>query len=317
MSRGSLMPGAHNSPAGGGAEPARSAAPQAPSGSAAVLEREGLPRPFAPGRTIWTVHRELALLVGAGRALLLQLAHPLVAAGVAEHSGFAQDPFGRLFRTLDPMYTLVFGHPEAAAAAAARMRATHARVRGVLREAVGAFPAGTPYEATDPELRLWVHATLIDTTLLVYERFVAPLSAVEQARYYADSRELARVLGVPEALMPPTLPAFQSYVSRMLASDTLAVGPTTRTLARLVFRPPAALSLRAIGPLVEFVTVGLLPGRLREIYGYRWSPGRERLLEVAAGLVRRVLPALPVWIRIVPHARAAERHLPTLTPLTP
>src|SRR5262245_7172864 len=123
----------------------------APSGCAS----DAAPGWFEPGSTIWTVNREAVLLLGAGRALLLQMAHPLVAAGVAEHSRFAQDPLGRLFRTLDSSYALVFGDRAAATAAVRRMDAVHGRVRGVLDEPVGRFQAGTPYDATDPLLRLW------------------------------------------------------------------------------------------------------------------------------------------------------------------
>jgi uncharacterized protein (DUF2236 family) len=268
---------------------------------------------FGPGRMIWTVNRELALLIGAGRALLMQLAHPLVAAGVAAHSRFAEDPLGRLVRTLDPMYAMVFGPPERTAGAMARLRATHARVVGVLPEAIGAYPAGTRYDAGDPALALWVHATLIDTSLHVYDRFVTPLAPAARARYYADSRELARMLGIPEALTPATLAAFERYVADMIASDALAVGATARELARLVFHPPAARSLRAIAPVVELVTAGLLPPRLRDLYGYRWSSGRERLMAMAAWLLRRALPALPACLRIAPPARSAERRHLTLT----
>ena len=260
-----------------------------------------------PGSTIWRVHRELVLLLGAGRALLLQLAHPLVAAGVADHSRFVADPFGRLARTLEPMYALVFGGPAGAAMAVERLRVAHARVRGVLREAVGAYGAGTSYDAADPALRLWVHATLVDTSLLVYRRFVRSLPPAEEARYYADSRALGRLLDVPDAVIPDTIGAFRAYMAGMFAGEALAVGPTTRSLARLVFHPPAATSLRAIGPLAEILAVGLLPPRVRTLYGYRWSPARDRGLQVFAAVVRGVLPALPETIRIVPHARAAER----------
>ena len=250
-------------------------------------------RAFTPDDAIWTVDRELALLLGAGRALLLQIAHPLVAAGVAEHSAFARDPLGRRFRTLDPMYTLGFGGVSRAEAATARLRRVHGPVRGVLAEAVGAYPAGTRYDAADPELRLWVHATLIDTSLLVYTRFVRALPPAEAARYYLDSRELARRVDVPASHVPPTLEAFHAYVSGVVAGDALAVGPATRDLARAIFRPAALPALRAIAPLAELLTAGLLPPRVREMYGYGWSPARERAVRAAAAVVRWCLPLLP------------------------
>jgi uncharacterized protein (DUF2236 family) len=272
-----------------------------------------LPRPFTADRVIWQVHRELALLLGAGRALLLQVAHPLVAAGVADHSRFERDPIGRLMRTLDPMYRLVFGSARGAETATAQLRRVHARVRGVLGEAVGAYPAGTLYDAADPALRLWVHATLIDTTLQVHARLVHPLSAEEERRYYADSVELAHRLDVPEAVIPPTPAAFRRYVDEVLEGDTLAVGPTARRLATEIFRPSAAPALRIIGPLVELVSVGLLPARVRAMYGYPWSPSRQRMAGLALGAARWARLVLPPVLRVAPSARAAERYL-SLTP---
>jgi len=260
---------------------------------------------FTPGDVIWGVHRELALLLGAGRALLLQLAHPLIAAGVQEHSDFSRDPLGRLARTLEPMYALIFGTPAASAKAAAQMRRAHAPVRGVLREGIGAYPAGTVYDAADPLLRLWVHATLIDTGLLVHARFVRALSPAEAARYYEDSRELARRVDVPDSVVPGTLDAFRAYVAGQLAGDALAVGPAARELARAIFRPRAVPALRAIGPLVELLTAGLLPEPVRGMYGYRWSAARERVLGAAAATVRGALPLLPPVLRYVPRARRA------------
>jgi uncharacterized protein (DUF2236 family) len=265
--------------------------------------------PFAPGRMIWAVNREAALLLGAGRALLLQIAHPLVAAGVAQHSRFAREPLERLRRTLDPMYALVFGGPEERAVALEALEAAHRRVRGTLAEPAGSFARGTPYDAADPALRLWVHATLVDTSLVVYRRFVAPLSPGDEARYYEDSRDLGRLLGVPDAVAPRTLAEFRAYMAAMLSSETLSVGPGARALARLVFRPPGAPALGLAGSLLRFVTTGLLPPAMRERYGYRWSPARERMLEAAAGAVRAALPSLPERLRVIPHARAAERRL--------
>jgi uncharacterized protein (DUF2236 family) len=262
-------------------------------------------RPFTPNRQIWTIDRETVLLLGAGRALLLQVAHPLVAAGVAEHSAFARDRLGRLRRTLDMSYALVFGDLDTAQAAVRRMDTVHARVRGVLREAVGRFPAGTPYDAMDPELRLWVHATLIDTSLVVYQRFVRPLSQAQRAEYWADSCGVARLLGIPESMIPTTLDDFRDYVARTLTRD-VTVGPASRALARLIFPPGGAMLVPAVA-FVKLITVGLLPSEVRCQYGYRWSRGRERLLEAFAAAVRAALPAMPRVLRVASAARAVER----------
>jgi uncharacterized protein (DUF2236 family) len=264
---------------------------------------------------MWRIDREALLLLGMGRALLLQLAHPLIAAGVADHSNVREDSFGRLFRTLNTIYTIVFADIESAMAAVQRMDAIHRQVRGRMREAVGAFDVGTPYDATDPALRLWVHATLIDTALLVYDHFIARLSTAEQAKYYADSWVLARRFGIPEQITPPTLDEFRRYMAAMLASDRIVVGDTARALAQTIFHPSPALKIRVIGALLKFVTVGLLPPGVRQLYGYDWNPMRERAFWVFAGAIRRALPVVPSTIRVIPHARAAEAQLRRMAPV--
>jgi len=262
------------------------------------------PRLFTPDRQIWKVDRETALLLGAGRALLLQLAHPLVAAGVTEHSAFAEDRLGRLRRTLDLSYALVFGDLSTARAAVRQMDTVHGRVSGFLPAAVGRFPAGTPYDAMDPELRLWVHATLIDTGLVVYQRFVTPLSHAQQAEYWADSWSVAQLLGIPKSMIPTTLDDFRDYVARTLTRD-VAVSPSTRALVRLIFQSGGVLLVPAV-VFLELITVGLLPPGVRRHYGYHWSRGRERLLDAFAAAVRTVLPAMPRVLRVAPAARAVE-----------
>jgi uncharacterized protein (DUF2236 family) len=259
-----------------------------------------------PGHPLWQVHRERVLLLGAGRALLMQLAHPLVAAGVAEHSDFTRDPLGRLRRTLGPMYAMVFGDAAARAAARRGLEAVHGRVRGRLAAAVGPFPAGAPYDAGDPALRAWVHATLVDSTLVAHARFVGPLAPAARSAYYAASRLLGREVGVPENALPATIEAFEAWMARSCAGDTLTVGPAARAAAAAVLRPRHPLLTPAM-PLLRFVTAGLLPAPLRARYGLPWSPGRERLLEVLAAAVRGLRPALPAPLRVVAPARRAER----------
>lgn len=226
------------------------------------------------------VGAESVLLLGGGRALLLEIAHPLVAAGVALHSRFREDPLGRLQRTLDAMSAIAFRDRPAALEAARRVERAHARVRGRLAQPAGRFPAGTAYSGQDPELMLWVWATLVDTALVVTDRFVGPLAPEARESYYADQRVVARVLGIPAALLPADTAAFGAYFDGMLAGDALAVTSTAREIASAVLDPPVRLPAAGVARLV---TAGLLPARLREAFGLRWDAARERrLAEICA-----------------------------------
>src|SRR5438552_2760959 len=166
--------------------------------------RSGDPGLFEPGSVAWRVNGETAMLVGGGRALLMQLARPEVAAAVAEHSDFPSEPYERLWRTLDSMLTLTFGDAEQSAKAAERVNSVHRRV------------VGDTYSAMDPELLLWVHATLVDSALVVHDRFVGGLSPSQCERYYQDMKRQAVALDVPRAVLPGTLGDFHRYVRRQV-----------------------------------------------------------------------------------------------------
>jgi uncharacterized protein (DUF2236 family) len=231
---------------------------------------------FAQDSWLRRVSAESVLLLGGGRALLLEVAHPLVAAGVAEHSRFREDPLGRLQRTLDAMSTLAFGERGVALEASRRVERAHLHVRGRLAHATGRFAADTPYDGRDPALMRWVWATLVDTALEITSRFVAPLAPEAQRSYYADQRALARVLGIPDALVPRDYAAFRAYFDGMLAGDELAVGDAAREIAAAVLDPPLRLPVTGVARLVS---AGLLPARLREAYGLAWDERREARLE--------------------------------------
>ena len=240
---------------------------------------EGL---FRNGSWLRRISGESVLLFGGGRALLLEIAHPLVAAGVAEHSDFRGDPFGRLRRTLDAMSTLTFADRALALAAARRVERAHAVVRGRLREDVGPFAAGTPYDGRDPELVRWVWATLVDTSLVVYDHFVAPLEASACESFYADQRAIARLLGVPPDLVPADYAAFRGYFDACVASESLTVGAEARDITEAVLRPPGGLG---DGGTVRLVTAALLPARLREAFGLSWEDARaERFAALVASV---------------------------------
>jgi uncharacterized protein (DUF2236 family) len=259
---------------------------------------------FGPDSCTWRVNREGALLLGGGRALLLQVAHPLVAAGVSQHSNYREDPFGRLYRTLDTVTTIVFGSTAEANEAAARLHRVHTRVKGDAED-------GTPYIATDPELIMWVHATLVDTSLLVYENYVGPLTAGERARYYEEQKILGEQYGVPRDRQPATYDDFVAYFDQMVDGGTLQVTDALRDVAAATMRPK--LPVPFVGrPVVEYfnlVTTALLPAWLREELGMAWGPRRARFHAAQRNVIRRLIPVLPSLLRDFPPARSAERRV--------
>ncbi len=268
------------------------------------------PEAFAAAGVAWRIHRERVLLAGWGRAILLQLAHPLVARGVAEHSVFTTEPWGwarRLHRTLGAMLALTFGPDEAAAAAAARINAIHDRVHGRLDRAAGGEPAGAPYSAHDPALLAWVHATLLDSFLGAYRLFVGPLAIADADHYCAEASAIEARLRIPAGRLPRTEAALRDYVEAMLAGDTLEVTDTARALAREVLAPPVPYLLRPALRLAALPAVGLLPPAIRAGYGLPWDARHARALAVVAAVSRRGLPLVPPSLRFWAAARRAIR----------
>ena len=241
---------------------------------------------FPDDAVIRRVSGEAVLLLGGGRALLMQLAHPQVAAGVADHSDFERDPFGRLRRTLEATYTIVFGTEQEAELVARQLSAVHDRV------------TGPGYRANDPELLMWVHATLVDTALRVHRRFLKPLTAKDADRYYRDSVVVGELLGVPQQVQPHDLAAFREYMRDMVG--TLEVSDTARYLAEVVLHPRLPWLAEPGMALARELTAGLLPRPLREQYGLGWDRNRKAALLLAGAASRRVLPRVPSPVRRVP-----------------
>jgi uncharacterized protein (DUF2236 family) len=169
---------------------------------------------------------------------------------------------------------------------------------------VGSVPAGTPYSAADPDLLLWVHATLLDSMLLAYETLVAPLTAEERDRYCAEAAETGEALGIPAGRMPRSVAELRSYMDGMYASGQIAVGADAKALSAALFSPP-------LGPAVplfrvtRLITVGFLPPAIRAGYGFNWDARREKTCRALMALTRRVRRLLPPMLREWPSARAA------------
>lgn len=235
------------------------------------------------------VNRENVLLLGGGRALLMQLAHPLVALGVDEHSDFRTNPIRRLRRTIRMTMAIVFGDRETALAAARAVNQAHGRVRGA------------HYRALDPELLLWVHATLVDSALVTYETFVRPLRSRDRDDFYQESKVLGELLGIPRDRFPTSHGDFEAYLDRMMSpGGPVVVDRRARELAKQVLRP----RLRLLpGPAMipfEAVTAGLLPETLREQYGLAWARPQQRMYRLLTIALPRLVAVTPPILRVWP-----------------
>ena len=247
------------------------------------------------------INAERLVLLGWSRAILLQMAHPLIAAGVAEHSLFRASPLAtvtRLHGTVRAMLALTFGDPIAHGHAIAGIRAIHARVNGELRETTGPFAAGTRYSAEDPALLLWVHATLIESVLLVYDQLVAPITEANRDEYCREAADVALALGARDADLPRTWAALERYLTTEYASGRIVVGPDARLIVQAVMFPPLPAISGPFAWLNRVITLGLLPEDIRQQYGFAWSERRARHLRRVSTLLRgtrRVLPRAIAW----------------------
>ncbi len=238
---------------------------------------------FSDDSAIRRIGRESVLMLGGPRALLMQAAHPLVAAGIVDHSRYGEEPWRRLARTMAALYTIVFGTQAEGDRMGEITRAAHRRVRG--------SRDGHAYSAADPDLMMWVHSTLVDTGLALYELYVRRLEPAEADEFYEQMQVVAHVFGVPDDVHPPTLAAFRSYQHDLIESGTVSVGDDARAVAATVLSPPVPLPFRPALRLLAAQTAGLLPAELREQYGIR------RPLPGATGSMRRLIPLLPAQLR--------------------
>ena len=252
------------------------------------------------------INAERLALLGWSRAILLQMAHPLIAAGVAEHSSFRATPIAavsRLRETVRAMLALTFGDPIAHGHAIARIKAIHTRVHGVLREPTGVFPSGTPYSAEDPALLLWVHATLVESVVLVYDRLVAPLPEAERDRYLVEAADVAITLGARGEDVPRTWPKLVAYLDAQYASGRIAVGSEARMVVDAVMFPPLSAISGPFAWINRVITIGLLPPYVRDQYQYTWPASRERQFHRAAGAIRALRRMTPGAIAHWPESR--------------
>ena len=261
----------------------------------ARLARANVTRP-GPDSVTWKINREMVVVAGWQRAILLQFAHPLVARGVHDHSGFRaglKASMGRLRSTVGAMLALTFGDDDAAVDAAARINAVHDHVHGQIPGPAGAFDSGHHYSAHDHDLLRWVHATLLESVILTYELLVAPLTDAEKDRYCEEAAIAEPLLNLPAGSLPRDARALESYMREMLGGGKVAVTDTSCNLARAVLFPPRSLMLWPALRPVRLITIGLLPPHIRAAYGFIWDAREERALARWTAVIRTMVRLLP------------------------
>jgi uncharacterized protein (DUF2236 family) len=251
---------------------------------------------LGPESLVWQRFSDVRLFAGAGYALLIQVAHPTVGAGVRDHSTFEQDPWGRFLRTADYLNLLVYGGREAAAMGH-RLRDVHKQIKGT-------NPDGSSYHALEPEAYLWVHATLLDAALRAHELFVGRLEREEVERYYAEYMPLGRLVGVRAEDLPPDLSAFRDYFDSMMAERLEHNETVDRVLRSITDPPPPPPFIARVEPLwrllriapsraLRLATIGMLPPLLRERFGVEWTRANRAELRAVAAASRAAGPLIP------------------------
>jgi uncharacterized protein (DUF2236 family) len=269
---------------------------------------------FGPGSVSWQVDREVSVLFGGARALLLQAAHPRVIAGVNQTGMYERNPWKRLQRTLVLTYAITFGTQAEAHAAADRINEVHARIHGI--DPV----TGQPYDALDPHLLLYVHATLIDSALRYEELTIGRLDDAGRQRFHEEQMLAAELVRLPKENIPSTVPALRAWLADVEDRGELQVTEGARRVAGLFLDPPADAEWRPILPQVARLAFGTLPPAVREMYGVRWSAAKEAALRAAFAAIRAGYRFVPSKYRFIEPYTAwlrSGRRTPTLPAAKP
>ncbi len=265
---------------------------------------------FATDSMLRRLHRERLVLFSGVRALLMQACDPLAVVGFQRHSIIFDDPQTRLQRTDEWMSRIYFGTVAEAEEAGEVVQGMHRRVKGKTRADYGPIPKGTPYDATDPELGLWVLATLADSAVVYYERIFGALPPPDRERYWSEYRRVGELLGLPPDSMPATYLDLKDYLGGRLGDGSLWISAERREQAeRMILDPPFSGWMRAaflpVTETIRLISTGLLPTEIRRLFGFSWDPAREALLRSALLQLRLGARFWPDAVRLHPAARTA------------
>jgi uncharacterized protein (DUF2236 family) len=261
---------------------------------------------FGPESLSWRINREAALFLGAGRAALLQLAHPWVAVALNQHSSLMNNPIARFHNTFRIVFTMIFGSSAQAFAASRSLYQLHTRIRGELPSAVAGYAQGSHYEANTIPALIWVYATLMESAVLAYECVLPPLTDPEREEFYAESKVLAALFGIPANALPADWRSFTEYVAEMCASSALGVDERARSMAQGLL---SGAGSRVIPPRwYRALTAAWMPAQFRKDFGLEFGAADEEAVERAHRWLPRAYRSLPSSVRFTgPYHEACSR----------
>ncbi|WP_348260890.1 oxygenase MpaB family protein [Telmatobacter sp. DSM 110680] len=262
---------------------------------------------FGADSITWRINRESALFLGAGRAALLQLAHPWVATALDQHSSLLSKPIARFHSTFRVVFTMIFGTAPQAFRASRSLYQTHTRITGKLPSDVAGYAAGSRYEALNLPALMWVYATLIESAVIAYECVLPRLTSNEREAYYAESKILAGLFGIAPEALPPDWGSFQAYVRQMLVSQELGVSDRSRIMAHRILT--GAGSWVPIPRWYQSLTTEILPPRFRTEFGLSFGEARMTSADRARRWLPRVYSSLPSSLRYVGPFQEAQARL--------
>lgn len=261
---------------------------------------------FGPDSISWRINCESALFLGAGRAALLQLAHPWVAAALDQHSSLLAKPIARFHSTFRFVFTMIFGSAPQATRTARSLYQMHTRITGDLPANVAGYAKGSRYEALQVPALLWVYATLIDSAVIAYECVLPAFTPDQCEAYYAESKILAGLMGLPPDALPKNWSSFQAYVAQMFASQALGVSDRSRIMAHRIMTGTG--SWIHIPRWYRSLTTDWLPPRFRKEFALAFGPAEHMRSQRAQRVLPRVYTRLPSSLRYVgPYQEARAR----------
>lgn len=258
---------------------------------------------FGPKSIFWQVNKEMYSLFGGARALLMQAAHPLVSAGARQTSFYARDPWKRLIRTVQLQLIIAFGSKQEAKQTARRINQLHETINGI--DPV----TGQRYDALDHDLLLWVHATLEESALLMYEKTVRPLTASEKDRYHEENLISAELVLLPRDHVPPSFADMVEYIQTVVTGSDLLLTDVALEVYDLMRGGPVPVFIKPVWRFVAFAARGTLPTELQELFNIRWDSKRQRALDANFAVLRGTHRFVPDRFRTVRPAVWAERRM--------